>query len=158
MPIRKELRGFYPIDWSELSAVIRFERAKGRCEGCGRPHGKTIWHLGDGRWFDPEAATWRNDRGREIVWPDYPSYKGRLQATQVVLATAHLDHDPTNNRPRTSIMAMSASSPGSTRSRASFRSTSTNDGSFMASASSTGWCWPMRRPSTRPRARNTRRW
>jgi hypothetical protein len=99
MPIRKEIRGFYPIDWSELSAVIRFERAKGRCEGCGRPHGKTIWHFGDGRWFDPDAATWRNDRGREIVWPDYASYKGRLQATRVVLATAHLDHDPTNNRP-----------------------------------------------------------
>jgi hypothetical protein len=30
MPIRREHRFFYTIDWCELSAVIRFERAKGR--------------------------------------------------------------------------------------------------------------------------------
>jgi hypothetical protein len=27
MPIKRELRFFYPIDWRELSRVIRFERA-----------------------------------------------------------------------------------------------------------------------------------
>ena len=26
MPIRRELRGFYPIDWHQLSRVIRFGR------------------------------------------------------------------------------------------------------------------------------------
>ncbi|MER2249710.1 hypothetical protein ABS772_07250, partial [Methylorubrum podarium] len=46
MPIRREYRFFYPIDWPQLSAVIRFGRAKGRCEGCGRPHGQLIFHLG----------------------------------------------------------------------------------------------------------------
>ncbi|GJE14743.1 hypothetical protein FOHLNKBM_5818 [Methylobacterium longum] len=40
MPIRPEHRFFYPIDWAQLSAVIQFGRAKGRCEGCGRPHGQ----------------------------------------------------------------------------------------------------------------------
>ncbi len=40
MPIRREHRFFYAIDWPQLSALIRFRRAKGRCEGCGRPHGK----------------------------------------------------------------------------------------------------------------------
>ena len=38
MPVRPEYKWFYPIDWPQLSAVIRFERAKGRCERCGRPH------------------------------------------------------------------------------------------------------------------------
>ncbi len=38
MPIRPEHRGFDPIDWPRLSDVIRFRRAGGRCEGCGRPH------------------------------------------------------------------------------------------------------------------------
>ena len=98
MPIRPEYKWFYPIDWPQLSAVIRFERAKGRCERCGRPHGREIQHLGDGRWWDEDERTWRNARGRRL---------GRrvgghiaVRTTTVVLAAAHLDHDPTNNRLR----------------------------------------------------------
>ena len=99
MPIRKELLGFYPIDWHELSRVIRFERARGRCEGCGRPHGKVISHLGDGRWFDAEADQWRDGQGRVIGWIAFSDYHGRLQRTKAVLAAAHVDHDPGNNHP-----------------------------------------------------------
>ena len=87
MPIKKALRGFYPIDWRQLSRVIRFERAGGRCEDCGRPHGQVISHLGDGRWFDPEAEAWRDRRGREIGWIDFSDYQGRLRQTRVFLAT-----------------------------------------------------------------------
>jgi hypothetical protein len=39
MPIMPEHRWLYPIDWSELSKLIRFGRAKGRCEHCQRPMG-----------------------------------------------------------------------------------------------------------------------
>jgi hypothetical protein len=99
MPIRRELRHFYPIDWPQLSALVRFGRAKGRCERCGRPHGRMVHHLGDGRWWDEEAATWRDGRGRKVAWPAYAEYK-RLRRTRVVLAAAHLDHDPGNSRPR----------------------------------------------------------
>ncbi len=48
MPIRPEHRFFYPIDWLQLSAVIRFGRARGRCEGCGRPHRRMVYHLAMG--------------------------------------------------------------------------------------------------------------
>ena len=41
MPIHARYRWFYPIDWPQLSAVIRFRRAQGKCEGCGRPH--AVW-------------------------------------------------------------------------------------------------------------------
>ncbi len=99
MPIRRELRYLYPIDWPQLSALVRFGRARGRCERCGRPHGRTVHHLGDGRWFDAEAEVWRDGRGREIEPPAYAEYR-RLGRTRVVLAAAHLDHDPSNNRPR----------------------------------------------------------
>jgi hypothetical protein len=51
VPIRREHRWFYPIDWPQLSAVIRFRRAQGRSESCGRPHGRLVYHLGDGRWW-----------------------------------------------------------------------------------------------------------
>jgi hypothetical protein len=52
MPIKPELRWFYPIDWPQLSRHVRFERAGGICQGCGRPHGETIRCLPDGRWYD----------------------------------------------------------------------------------------------------------
>jgi hypothetical protein len=101
MPIRSEYRWLYPIDWKQLSAVIRFERAKGQCEGCGRPHGRIICHLGDGRWWDPQRQVWRDGQGRRVgrvlVVEDLLA---QVRTTRVVLATAHRDHDPTNNRPR----------------------------------------------------------
>ena len=37
MPIKPELRYFYPIDWPQISHWVRFVRAKGRCQVCGRP-------------------------------------------------------------------------------------------------------------------------
>ncbi len=95
MPIRPQHKWLYPIDWPQLSATIRFRRAKGRCEECGRPHGRQVRHLGDGRWWDEEKQTWRDGRGRAVrhvvVDADVP------RITKVFLATAHLDHDPTNN-------------------------------------------------------------
>src|ERR687885_82250 len=97
----KAVGGVHPI--RPLSAVIRFGRAKGRCERYLRPHGRVVLHLRDGRWWDTEADTWRNGRGKALKglpradrWPPYLAiYKMR-----VFLACAHADHDPTNNRPR----------------------------------------------------------
>ncbi len=100
MPIQPRYRWLYPIDWPQLSALIRFERAKGRCEFCGRPHGREIRHLGDGRWWDEENRTWRNGRGRALSRLALPADDVTVKITKVVLAAAHLDHDPTNNRPR----------------------------------------------------------
>ncbi len=100
MPIRPEYRWLYPIDWPQLSALIRFDRAKGRCEGCGRPHGRMVCHLGDGRWWDPERGAWRDGQGRALRRIDADDLLALVSTTRVVLATAHRDHDPTNNRPR----------------------------------------------------------
>ena len=100
MPIRPCHRWLYPIDWRELSASIRFRRAKSRCEGCGRPHGRLVVHLGDGRWWDDERQAWRCGKGRVVRRRPQPTDHGPPgRSTHVVLATAHLDHDPFNNRP-----------------------------------------------------------
>jgi hypothetical protein len=107
MPIRPEVRWLYPLDWPQLSAMIRFERAKGRCEYCGRPHGQTVRHLGDGRWWDEERHVWRSGKGRPLtrlsIYDDAATAISTgpvIRTTHVILATAHLDHDPTNNRSR----------------------------------------------------------
>ncbi len=97
VPIRPELRQLYPADWREISARVRFERAGEKCQGCGRPHLGRLRCLPDGRWFDEEAATWRDRRGRPARWPDLVEMT-RLRTTRVVLAAAHLDSDPANNR------------------------------------------------------------
>jgi hypothetical protein len=70
MPIRREYRWLYPIDWPQLSASIRFGRAKGRCERCRRPHGRLVFHLGmvgGGMMKQPHrgtVGTGRSHRGR----------------------------------------------------------------------------------------------
>ncbi|CAO4167565.1 hypothetical protein [Methylorubrum populi] len=97
MPIRREHRFFYPIDWPQLSAVIRFGRARGRCEGCGRPHGRTVFHLGDGRWWDDEAESWRDGAGRMIRLSTADDVLAAARTTRVVLATAHRNHDTADN-------------------------------------------------------------
>lgn len=112
MPIAPEHRWFYPIDWRELSHLIRFRRAKGRCEHCQRPHGRDVIHLGEGTWWDEDGVTWRNGRGRRVRVLPAPADLSRIQfvfagmdpprprMTRVVLAAAHLNHDPGDNRPR----------------------------------------------------------
>jgi len=96
MPIRVENRWLYPIDWPQLSASIRLGRAGGRCERCRRPHLTRVVHLGDGRWWDGEMQAWRGCRGqrertgKRVMLAD-------VRTTYVVLACAHLDHDPGNN-------------------------------------------------------------
>jgi len=88
------------IDWRELSIVIRFERAKGRCERCARPHGQIVICFGDGRWWDAEREMWRDCQGRPLRHGPKTISFTEIRSTRVYLATAHLDHDPANNRPR----------------------------------------------------------
>ena len=42
MPIKAEMRWFYPIDWPQLSRHVRFARAGGVCQRCRRPHGAIV--------------------------------------------------------------------------------------------------------------------
>jgi hypothetical protein len=75
----------------------RFESAEGKCQRCGRPHLVRVRCLPDGRWYDDQARTWRDRRGRMARWPDLVEAT-RFRMTRVVLAAAHMDCDPTNNR------------------------------------------------------------
>ena len=112
MPIRPSQRWYYSIDWRELSLVIRFERAGGRCEQCRKPHGQSVIAGLSGEWWDAERRHWRDAYGRRMAsrpCPDRLAARQRplagfalteLRLTKVFIATAHLDQDPGNNSPR----------------------------------------------------------
>jgi hypothetical protein len=115
MPIRPQHRWLYPIDWQQLTDMVRFERAKERCEQCARPHGKIVCHLGDGRWWDEELSAWRNGKGRMIRKETPPAPKpDHAPITRVYLATAHLDNNPGHNEPAISRLFASAATSLST--------------------------------------------
>jgi hypothetical protein len=97
MPIRPAFRPLYPPNWQDLSRRVRFERAGGRCQACRRPHLAKVRCLPDGRWFDDALGTWRDRRGRPARWPDLID-TASVRLTRVVLAAAHLDNNPANNR------------------------------------------------------------
>jgi hypothetical protein len=104
MPIRPEHRWLYPIDWPEISRIVRFVRAGGRCERCKRPHGRRVAQLPgtDGSWWDADTREWRDGRGRPLRrQPGYVALDAiRMTRKPVYLATAHLNHDPSFNGPR----------------------------------------------------------
>lgn len=83
MPINPELKHLYPADWAEISHRIRFQRAGGKCERCGVPHG----HFRDEFEAVHDPKTWASLQAQGFIW----------RATRIILTTAHLDHDPTNN-------------------------------------------------------------
>lgn len=89
MPIRKDLKHLYPPNWKEISHRIRFERANGECEWCGAPHGYFIVRE------DPNSSNWRL-YGLADEAAALEGHK-RVDCVRVILTTAHLDHDPTNN-------------------------------------------------------------
>src|SRR5206468_2733859 len=45
---------------------------------------------------DPRSATWRDRRGRAARWPDLEDLT-RQRTTRIVLAAAHVNHDPTRS-------------------------------------------------------------
>ena len=95
MPIRRQHPYLYSIDWQQITAFIRFERAGGPCEHCQRLHGQVVTHLGDCRCRDEVDQTCRDDRGRALKWLKASSLKNTaLKITLVFLATARLHNNP----------------------------------------------------------------
>jgi hypothetical protein len=69
MPISPSLRHHYGSEWRAISAQIRFDHARGRCETCDRPHLKVVQTLPDGQWYDNERHVWRDGVGQRVDGP-----------------------------------------------------------------------------------------
>lgn len=84
MPIRREFRSFYRRpEYLQARELVR-ERSGDCCEWCNKPNHSYVWVAADGtgRW-------WRESQ---------PPAQVGVRIIRVVLTTAHLNHDPADNR------------------------------------------------------------
>ncbi|HMV87629.1 MAG TPA: hypothetical protein PLD20_05715 [Blastocatellia bacterium] len=95
MPINPELKHLYPPDWKAISRRIRFERAGGRCERCGVPNGALRAANGEW-WFSEDVMDAEGEPVMDVAEAEEILDVGKLSL--IVLTTAHLNHDPTDNR------------------------------------------------------------
>jgi hypothetical protein len=108
MPIRPEMRRLYPADWTSISHAVRFGRAGGQCEYCGKPHGARIVQLRDGRWTAGDGQ-WRDRSGEPAKAPDILAYgEAKAWRRPVVLACCHMRHDPRESDPGVLVAACGA--------------------------------------------------
>ena len=94
MPMRTAV---YPPYWAQFSVWIRRHRAKGLCEQCGAPNGRTVnrGFLPDGKtpvWHCPDSGrTFDADNGAQFgEWRSYELVITR--ETRIVLTVAHLEN------------------------------------------------------------------
>jgi len=96
--MRREL---YPENWEEISAHIRFTRAKGCCEQCGARHGSLIIRSVK----DPYRYVTYDMDSDEYIYMDgtkdgylTEEFDENPKLTKVILTVHHIDFDKSNNR------------------------------------------------------------
>lgn len=95
MPI--DYKEYHP-KWSLISRLIRFRRAKNKCEWCGLQNGSVIKRLDNGKWRWPYRFEWYEiNRMKRNGYSLAQAFKF-FRLTIIVLTVAHLDHDKTNNK------------------------------------------------------------
>ncbi len=94
MPIRREHRFFYPIDWPQLSALIGSSGQEGAARAAGGRMG--AWSITSamaaGGMLTPVGGAMGKDAGSGSCQES--TILGHARRTRVVLAAAHRDHDP----------------------------------------------------------------
>lgn len=102
MPIRPELRKLYRgPEYRERRKRI-LERAGNRCEQCGVPNNSDIDRANGGWWLEVKfkpgmtgvELKWRDEHGTHVI----PLKDPKMRGVRVVLAVAHLNNDPEDNR------------------------------------------------------------
>lgn len=79
--------------------MIRFGRAGGRCEACGRPYGQVIVCHDAGTWYDAKAWHWRSGRGRLLRRPPGLEALASARLTVPILTACHRKHDTSRTGP-----------------------------------------------------------
>ncbi len=97
MPIRPELRHFYQGPEWEATRKRILERAKNKCEQCGKRNHRKVWtrFLSGRMWWSTPRTRWRNHLGELSYAPRFYDAERRIR---VVLTVAHLNHKPGDDR------------------------------------------------------------
>ena len=96
MPIN--YKDYHP-KWKLISRLIRYRRAKNRCEWCGVENGAIIKREVNHTWRFPCATEW--DMIHSRVRNQHTSMSESLKYhgfSKIVLTVAHIDRDKKNNR------------------------------------------------------------
>lgn len=88
----------YHPKWSLISRLIRFRRAKNRCEWCGAPNGGVIRWNKNGTFRTPNEVEWDMINAKLRGGHSFIQAIKHIGFTKVVLTVAHLDHNKNNNR------------------------------------------------------------
>lgn len=88
----------YPRDWARISYAVR-ARASWRCETCGARHLAWGWRDALGRFCEVPAAPLIAAGHRKPPFLLRCSDGTLLRIIEIVVAAAHLDHDPASNEP-----------------------------------------------------------
>jgi hypothetical protein len=97
MPIKPENKDKYPKNWKQISAEIRFVRARNRCEICGIGNNLIIKRFKDGTWR--QACPQEIDMIFSRIKNCHSNFTESLKYhgfVKVILTVAHLDHTPEN--------------------------------------------------------------
>lgn len=86
----------YPKDWKTISQRIRFERAGGKCEWCGVEHMAVGTRDILGKWHNWDDIQDMNSEYAMSLFTEEWLADGFC--VRIILTTAHLNHDVTNNR------------------------------------------------------------
>lgn len=96
--MKAETKKRYPDNWEYISAFIRHERAKNKCERCGLQNGLIIKRLPNNRY---RVATENEIRDlqefKSISKLTVLQILKKMRLTKIILAVAHLDFNESNN-------------------------------------------------------------
>ena len=98
MPIRPENKHLYPKNWDDIREKI-LARANNKCELCGLENHKLGFRDKTGKFFkltkDEKKGYLDGDHDHVL-----DEYGDEYKIFKVILTVAHLNHDPTDNKPK----------------------------------------------------------
>jgi hypothetical protein len=89
----------YHPKWKLISKLIRFNRAKNKCEWCGINNGAVVKRNTNGSFRFPCATEWNMIHSRIKYSNSNTNESLKYHGfTKIVLTVAHIDHNKQNNR------------------------------------------------------------
>lgn len=98
LAMKKEHKKRYPDNWDFISAFIRLERARNKCERCGINNGLHIIRMKYGKWREANTEEMQAlTEWKEVTKDTHHRACKKLGITKIILTVAHLNHNEKDN-------------------------------------------------------------